>query len=52
MSRKPDDDEVMELNQIDALQFSIIAPVWVSAITQSAPPENHLLGFKVHHLRM
>lgn len=28
MSRKPDDDEVMELDQIDALQFSIIAPVW------------------------
>jgi hypothetical protein len=26
--------------------------VEVSAITQSAPPENHLLGFKVHHLRM
>ena len=24
----------------------------LSAITQSAPPENHLLGFKVHHLRM
>ena len=24
----------------------------VSAITQSAPPDNHLLGFKVHHLRM
>jgi hypothetical protein len=28
-----------------------LAPV-VSAITQSAPPDNHLLGFKVHHLRM
>jgi hypothetical protein len=24
----------------------------LSAITQSAPPDNHLLGFKVHHLRM
>jgi len=24
----------------------------VSAITQSAPPDNHLLEFKVHHLRM
>ena len=24
----------------------------LSAITQSAPPENHLLGLKVHHLRM
>jgi hypothetical protein len=24
----------------------------VSAITQSAPPDNHLLGSKVHHLRM
>jgi hypothetical protein len=24
----------------------------VSPITQSAPPDNHLLGFKVHHLRM
>jgi hypothetical protein len=24
----------------------------VSAITQSAPPDNHLLALKVHHLRM
>jgi replicative DNA helicase len=24
----------------------------LSAITQSAPPDNHLLDFKVHHLRM
>ena len=24
----------------------------VSAITQSAPPDNHMLEFKVHHLRM
>jgi predicted GIY-YIG superfamily endonuclease len=24
----------------------------LSAITQSAPPNNHLLDFKVHHLRM
>ncbi len=24
----------------------------VSAITQSAPPDNHLLGLKVHHFRM
>jgi len=24
----------------------------LSPITQSAPPDNHLLGFKVHHLRM
>ena len=28
------------------------SPSQLSAITQSAPPENHLLGFKVHHLRM
>ena len=26
--------------------------VRLSAITQSAPPDNHLLGFKVHPLRM
>ena len=24
----------------------------LSAVTQSAPPDGHLLGFKVHHLRM
>jgi hypothetical protein len=24
----------------------------LSAITQSAPPDNHLLALKVHHLRM
>lgn len=24
----------------------------VSAVTQSAPPDGHLIGFKVHHLRM
>ncbi len=24
----------------------------VSAITQSAPPDNHFSGFKVHHFRM
>jgi hypothetical protein len=24
----------------------------LSAVTQSAPPNGHLLGFKVHHLRM
>jgi hypothetical protein len=26
--------------------------ILVSAITQSAPPDNHLLALKVHHLRM
>ena len=32
---------------------SLIGPhLNVSAITQSAPPDNHLLEFKVHHLRM
>jgi ABC-type cobalamin/Fe3+-siderophores transport system ATPase subunit len=30
----------------------VISEDGMSAITQSAPPENHLLGFKVHHLRM
>ena len=34
------------------LHYLANASVAVSAITQSAPPENHLLGFKVHHLRM
>ena len=24
----------------------------LSAVTQSAPPDGHMLGFKVHHLRM
>jgi len=24
----------------------------LSAVTQSAPPDGHLLGFKVHHSRM
>ena len=24
----------------------------LSAVTQSAPPDGHLLGFKAHHLRM
>jgi len=26
--------------------------LFLSAVTQSAPPDGHLLGFKVHHLRM
>jgi hypothetical protein len=32
--------------------FSQIPGKQVSAITQNAPPANHLLRFKVHHLRM
>jgi hypothetical protein len=29
-----------------------VVKIGLSAITQSAPPDNHLLVFKVHHFRM
>ena len=34
------------------LFFKRICDVYVSAITQSAPPDNHFSDFKVHHFRM
>ncbi len=35
-----------------ALRERVRMSGYLSAVTQSAPPNGHLLGFKVHHLRM
>ena len=43
---------IAEGKRIIAKKLAVADRGRLSPITQSAPPDNHLLGFKVHHLRM